>query len=48
MELPADERIEFAPHFHTLTEGDKSHFLRVADAMAEFVDNAIQGSRSGT
>eukprot|EP01038_Epipyxis_sp_PR26KG_P014494 gene14494-19456_t len=36
------EIISFLPHFKTITESGRSHFLRVADAVAEFVDNSIQ------
>eukprot|EP01038_Epipyxis_sp_PR26KG_P014495 gene14495-19457_t len=39
------ETINFQPHFHTITEGGKSHFLRIADAVAEFVDNSIQACK---
>ena len=40
------EMIEFEPHYHTLTDGGKSHFVRVADALAEFCDNAIEACKN--
>ncbi len=39
------ERISFQPHYHTMTMSGNSHFLRVADAMAEFIDNSIQACK---
>ena len=38
--------IEFdhTPHFNTLCD-KKSHFSRVSDALAEFIDNSIQACR---
>ena len=40
------DRIEitYTPHHKTLTEAGNSHFHRVVDALAEFVDNSIQAS----
>lgn len=37
-------KISFTPHHNTLTAGGKSHFSRVADGIAEFVDNSIQAT----
>jgi hypothetical protein len=34
--------ISFPPHHNTLTSSGKSHFSRIADGLAEFVDNSIQ------
>ncbi len=36
------EEISFQPHYHTMTMAGNSHFLRVADALAEIIDNSIQ------
>ena len=34
--------ISFAPNYKTLVSAGHSHFSRVADALAEFIDNSIQ------
>lgn len=34
--------ISYVPHHNTITAAGKSHFNRVADGLAEFVDNSIQ------
>jgi structural maintenance of chromosomes flexible hinge domain-containing protein 1 len=38
--------INYTPHHNTLTAGGKSHFSRIADGIAEFVDNSIQATDS--
>lgn len=38
--------ISYVPHHNTLTAGGKSHFSRIADGIAEFVDNSIQATES--
>jgi hypothetical protein len=37
--------ISFVPNHKTLTSAGHAHFSRVADAMAEFIDNSIQASQ---
>ena len=41
------QTIEFdhTPHYKTLCD-KKSHFCRISDSLAEFVDNSIQACRS--
>jgi hypothetical protein len=34
--------ISYTPHHNTLTASGRSHFSRVADGLAEFIDNSIQ------
>jgi len=42
------EEIQFIPHFTTLTDGGKSHFNRIADGLAEFVDNSMEACKKRT
>jgi hypothetical protein len=37
--------ISFVPNYKTLISAGHSHFSRVADALAEFIDNSIQASQ---
>jgi hypothetical protein len=34
--------IDFTPHYHAITNAGKSQFARIADAIAELIDNSIQ------
>ena len=38
--------IDYTPHFHALTKTGSSHFQRIADATAEFIDNSIQACKN--
>ena len=38
--------ISFVPNYRTLVSAGHSHFSRVADALAEFIDNSIQACQS--
>jgi Histidine kinase-, DNA gyrase B-, and HSP90-like ATPase len=37
--------VSCVPHHNTITASGKSHFSRVSDALAEFIDNSIQACR---
>lgn len=37
--------VSCVPHHHTITEAGRSHFSRICDGLAEFVDNSIQACR---
>lgn len=37
--------IMFTPHYRTITESGKSHFSRVSDALAEFIDNSMEACK---
>ena len=39
--------VEFVPHYTTLTDTGKSHFNRIADGLAEFVDNSMEACKKG-
>ena len=38
--------ITYVPHHNTLTASGRSHFSRIADGLAEFIDNSIQACSS--
>ena len=35
----------FTPHYRTITESGKSHFSRISDALAEFIDNSMEACK---
>lgn len=42
--LPVKKEVSFIPHHNVITKAGKSHFSRVSDAIAEYIDNSLQAT----